>query len=83
MSPAPTCKCIYTEGGVKCGLKTLPSSKYCRKHILEVGSFNSLLFLFNYIKDTLNIINLCKVNFFGSFEFSSRLHLIKNILSLT
>ncbi|XP_058806633.1 KAT8 regulatory NSL complex subunit 2 [Phymastichus coffea] len=30
-----TQKCIFTEGGVKCGDKTLPSSKYCRKHILK------------------------------------------------
>lgn len=29
-------KCIFTEGGVKCGDRTLPSSKYCRKHILKV-----------------------------------------------
>lgn len=29
-------KCIFTEGGVKCGERTLPSSKYCRKHILKV-----------------------------------------------
>uniref|UniRef100_A0ABD2WNP2 KAT8 regulatory NSL complex subunit 2 n=1 Tax=Trichogramma kaykai TaxID=54128 RepID=A0ABD2WNP2_9HYME len=28
-------KCIFTEGGVKCGDRTLPSSKYCRKHILK------------------------------------------------
>lgn len=42
ISPAPTCKCIYTEGGVKCGLKTLPSSKYCRRHILEVFDYYQL-----------------------------------------
>lgn len=29
-------KCIFTEGGVKCGERTLPSSRYCRKHILKV-----------------------------------------------
>ena len=29
-------KCIFTEGGVKCGERTIPSSKYCRKHILKV-----------------------------------------------
>lgn len=29
-------KCAFTEGGVKCGAKTLPVTKYCRKHILEV-----------------------------------------------
>ncbi|CAH0380965.1 unnamed protein product [Bemisia tabaci] len=28
-------KCIFTEGGVKCALKVLPLSKYCRKHIIE------------------------------------------------
>jgi len=28
-------KCVFTEGGVKCGERTLPSSKYCRKHILK------------------------------------------------
>ncbi|XP_046673430.1 KAT8 regulatory NSL complex subunit 2 isoform X2 [Homalodisca vitripennis] len=28
-------KCAFTEGGVKCGAKTLPVTKYCRKHILE------------------------------------------------
>lgn len=28
-------KCIYTEGGVKCGDRIVPSSKHCRKHILE------------------------------------------------
>lgn len=28
-------KCAYTEGGVKCGERTLPCCKYCRKHILE------------------------------------------------
>lgn len=28
-------KCIFTEGGVKCADRALPSSKYCRKHILE------------------------------------------------
>lgn len=29
-------KCIFTEGGVKCGEKTLPAAKHCRKHILKV-----------------------------------------------
>lgn len=38
--PAPSkpsfhMRCIFTEGGVKCGDKIIPSSKYCRKHILE------------------------------------------------
>lgn len=28
-------KCIFTEGGVKCGEKVLPMAKHCRKHILE------------------------------------------------
>uniref|UniRef100_A0A1B6CND5 KAT8 regulatory NSL complex subunit 2 n=1 Tax=Clastoptera arizonana TaxID=38151 RepID=A0A1B6CND5_9HEMI len=28
-------KCKFTEGGVKCGAKTLPATKFCRKHILE------------------------------------------------
>lgn len=28
-------KCIFTEGGVKCGDRIVPSSKHCRKHILE------------------------------------------------
>jgi len=33
--PAHTTKCIFTEGGVKCGERTLPVAKYCLKHILE------------------------------------------------
>jgi len=28
-------KCVFTEGGVKCGERTLPCCKHCRKHILE------------------------------------------------
>lgn len=28
-------KCIFTEGGVKCGDRVVPCSKHCRKHILE------------------------------------------------
>ncbi|XP_076764955.1 KAT8 regulatory NSL complex subunit 2-like isoform X2 [Xylocopa sonorina] len=28
-------KCIFTEGGVKCGERTLPAAKHCRKHILK------------------------------------------------
>ncbi|XP_072760454.1 KAT8 regulatory NSL complex subunit 2 isoform X2 [Anoplolepis gracilipes] len=28
-------KCVFTEGGVKCGERTLPSAKHCRKHILK------------------------------------------------
>lgn len=28
-------RCIFTEGGVKCGDRIVPCSKYCRKHILE------------------------------------------------
>lgn len=27
-------KCIFTEGGVKCGEPTLPCCKFCKKHIL-------------------------------------------------
>ncbi|XP_002069682.3 KAT8 regulatory NSL complex subunit 2 isoform X2 [Drosophila willistoni] len=30
-----TPKCVFTEGGVKCGERTLPCCKHCRKHILE------------------------------------------------
>lgn len=28
-------RCIFTEGGVKCGERVLPCSKHCQKHILE------------------------------------------------
>ncbi|XP_055602414.1 KAT8 regulatory NSL complex subunit 2 isoform X2 [Uranotaenia lowii] len=28
-------KCAFTEGGVKCGERTLPCCKFCRKHIME------------------------------------------------
>lgn len=28
-------RCVFTEGGVKCGDRIIPASKYCRKHILE------------------------------------------------
>ncbi|XP_043484335.1 KAT8 regulatory NSL complex subunit 2 isoform X2 [Leptopilina heterotoma] len=35
-------KCIFTEGGVKCGERTLPSAKHCRKHILS--DHNQVLF---------------------------------------
>jgi len=28
-------KCIFTEGGVKCGERALPVTRHCRKHILE------------------------------------------------
>lgn len=28
-------RCVFTEGGVKCGERQVPCSKYCRKHILE------------------------------------------------
>lgn len=28
-------RCIFTEGGVKCGDRIIPCSKFCRKHILE------------------------------------------------
>ena len=34
--PAHTTKCIFTEGGVKCGERTLPGAKHCLKHILGV-----------------------------------------------
>lgn len=38
--PVPTkpsfhVRCVFTEGGVKCGDRIIPASKYCRKHILE------------------------------------------------
>ncbi|KAK7865618.1 hypothetical protein R5R35_009785 [Gryllus longicercus] len=32
---APTTKCVFTEGGVKCGEKTVPLAKHCMKHILQ------------------------------------------------
>lgn len=28
-------KCVFTEGGVKCNVRTLPHSKFCPKHILN------------------------------------------------
>ncbi|XP_011208373.3 KAT8 regulatory NSL complex subunit 2 [Bactrocera dorsalis] len=28
-------KCVFAEGGVKCGERAMPCCKYCRKHILE------------------------------------------------
>lgn len=28
-------RCVFSEGGVKCGDRIIPSSKFCRKHILE------------------------------------------------
>lgn len=33
--PPNMSKCVFTEGGVKCGERTLPSAKHCRKHILK------------------------------------------------
>lgn len=33
--PSFQSRCIFTEGGVKCGDRIIPGSKYCRKHILE------------------------------------------------
>ncbi|XP_018371937.1 PREDICTED: KAT8 regulatory NSL complex subunit 2 isoform X1 [Trachymyrmex cornetzi] len=33
--PPNISKCVFTEGGVKCGERTLPSAKHCRKHILK------------------------------------------------
>lgn len=35
-------KCVYTEGGVKCGSRALPVTRHCRKHILE--DTNQILF---------------------------------------
>ncbi|XP_076268139.1 KAT8 regulatory NSL complex subunit dim gamma-tubulin 1 isoform X2 [Rhynchophorus ferrugineus] len=35
-------KCTFTEGGVKCGERSLPMAKHCRKHILEDS--NQVLF---------------------------------------
>lgn len=35
-------KCVYTEGGVKCGTRALPVTRHCRKHILEDS--NQILF---------------------------------------
>lgn len=40
--PPSVPKCIFTEGGVKCGERTLPSAKHCRKHILN--DHNQVLF---------------------------------------
>lgn len=33
--PSFQSRCIFTEGGVKCGDRIIPGSKFCRKHILE------------------------------------------------
>lgn len=33
--PSFQSRCIFTEGGVKCGDRIIPGCKYCRKHILE------------------------------------------------
>jgi KAT8 regulatory NSL complex subunit 2 len=33
--PPSYSKCLFTEGGVKCGERTLPLARHCRKHILE------------------------------------------------
>lgn len=33
--PSMYMKCVFTEGGVKCGDRALSSCKFCRKHILE------------------------------------------------
>lgn len=35
-------KCVFSEGGVKCLVRVIPSTKYCKKHILSVGFTNSL-----------------------------------------
>lgn len=32
---SPINRCVYSEGGVKCGERGIPLTKYCRKHILE------------------------------------------------
>ncbi|XP_071571082.1 LOW QUALITY PROTEIN: KAT8 regulatory NSL complex subunit 2-like [Temnothorax nylanderi] len=37
--PPNVSKCVFTEGGVKCGERTLSSAKHCRKHILKVCLF--------------------------------------------
>ncbi|CAH1999792.1 unnamed protein product [Acanthoscelides obtectus] len=37
-----TAKCLFTEGGVKCGEKPLPLTRHCKKHILEDA--NQVLF---------------------------------------
>ncbi|RZC42961.1 KAT8 regulatory NSL complex subunit 2 [Asbolus verrucosus] len=37
--PPSYSKCLFTEGGVKCGERTLPLARHCRKHILEVRIF--------------------------------------------
>ncbi|XP_019890262.2 KAT8 regulatory NSL complex subunit 2 [Musca domestica] len=34
-SKASFTKCVFTEGGVKCGDRALLHTRYCRKHILE------------------------------------------------
>lgn len=40
--PPNVSKCVFTEGGVKCGERTLPSAKHCRKHILKVHIYISV-----------------------------------------
>ncbi|KAF2902084.1 hypothetical protein ILUMI_04106, partial [Ignelater luminosus] len=35
LKPPSYSKCIFTEGGVKCGERALPVTRHCRKHILE------------------------------------------------
>ncbi|CAG0887388.1 unnamed protein product [Darwinula stevensoni] len=37
LKPQLHSKCSYTEGGVKCGARTIPLTKFCRKHILHDG----------------------------------------------
>lgn len=32
---SPINRCVFSEGGVKCGERGIPLTKYCRKHILE------------------------------------------------
>lgn len=49
--PPNISKCVFTEGGVKCGERTLPSAKHCRKHILKVHIYITFYEkkMYNYI----------------------------------
>lgn len=42
-------KCTYTEGGVKCLMRVLPSTKHCKKHILNVSIFLFLQPISTYV----------------------------------
>jgi KAT8 regulatory NSL complex subunit 2 len=44
--PPHTTTCIVTEGGVKCGERTLPVAKHCLKHILEVKILAVIVFVY-------------------------------------